>query len=226
MDKARLGFTTIRRRISSCTRNSIQPGICPIIRPLAVAMMRTAIRPRSSMSTATSTRNAEKTENTFPCQSKRSSVIETIPMAEIISALHRPAVPTRPIRCSVSHWEAPHEIYPGEWQDTLPAVLVCDVRSAGRSKLPAGSRDAPRLLRSRLLRSSLQQRRPASRKSGKSIMSLPRPNKPVLWPELAVMLLRWARPMVRYAYTQEGITRRAALNDQPNPAVGAKSAAE
>jgi hypothetical protein len=37
-------------------------------------------------------------------------------------------------------------------------------------------------------------------------MSLPRPNKPVLWPESAVMLLRWARPMVRYAYTQEGIT--------------------
>jgi hypothetical protein len=40
MDRTRLGFTTILRRISSCTRSSIQHGTCPIIRPPAVAKRR------------------------------------------------------------------------------------------------------------------------------------------------------------------------------------------
>jgi hypothetical protein len=169
MDKAKLGFTTIRPRINSCTRNSIQHGICPIIRPPAVAMMRTATRPKSSTSTATSTRNAEKTENTFPSRPKRSSGTETIRMAEITSALPRPMPSTHPIRCSASHWGAPHEIRIGEWEVAPAEILLCDVRPADRSKLPAGNRDAPYLLQSRLLCGSLQERDSASRKSGKRV---------------------------------------------------------
>ena len=41
-----------------------------------------------------------------------------------------------------------HEFRFGEWQDALPAILLCDVRSADRSKLPARSWDAALLLRS------------------------------------------------------------------------------
>jgi hypothetical protein len=37
MDKARLGFTAIHRRINSCTNGFIQPGRCPISLPSAVA---------------------------------------------------------------------------------------------------------------------------------------------------------------------------------------------
>jgi hypothetical protein len=175
MDKARPGFTTIPRRISSCTRSSIQHGACLTIRLLAVATMRTAIRPTSSTSMETSTQNAEKTDSTSPFHRKRSSGTGTIPTAEITSALRRPVVPTRPIRCSASHWEAPREIHPGEWQDAPSAILLCGVRSAGQSELSAGNRDAPHLLRSQLLRRSLQRRRPASRKSVKSIMNPSRP---------------------------------------------------
>jgi hypothetical protein len=72
----------------------------------------------------------------------------------------------------------PHEICLGEWPDAPPAMLLCDVRSANWSRLPARDRDAPHLLRSRLLRGSLQMRRPASRKSGESIMTPSRPNRP------------------------------------------------
>jgi hypothetical protein len=46
------------------------------------------------------------------------------------------------------------------------------VRSADRKTLPARDRDAPHLLRSRLLRGSLRKRVPASREPGKSIMNL------------------------------------------------------
>jgi hypothetical protein len=152
MDKVRLGFTAIPRRISSCTRSSIQHGACPIILPSAVAMTRTAIRQKSNTSTATSTQNAERTESTFQFQRKRSSGTETIPMAEITCALRRPVVSTRPIRCSASHWEAPHEIHPSEWPDAPPAILLCEVRAATQRKLSARNQHAPRLLRSRLLR--------------------------------------------------------------------------
>jgi hypothetical protein len=168
MDKAKLGFT-IRRRINSCTRNSIQHGICPIIRPSAVAMTRTVIRLRSSTSTATSTQGAEKTESTLSFHRKRSSGTETIRMAEITSALPHPMPSTHPIRCSASHWGAPHEIPIGEWEVAPAEVLLCDVRAADRSKLPAGNRDAPYLLQSRLLRGSLQERDSASRQSGKRV---------------------------------------------------------
>jgi hypothetical protein len=74
------------------------------------------------------------------------------------------------IPCSVSHWEAPHEIHIGEWKVAPPAIVLCHVRSAYRSKLPARTWDASRLLRSRLLLGSLSLRDPASRKPRQSIM--------------------------------------------------------
>lgn len=184
-DKARLDFTTILHRINSRTRSSIQHGACPIIRPSVVAMMRTVIPPRSSTSTATSTQSAGKTESSFPFHRKRSSGTETTPTVEITSAHRRPVVSTRPIRCSASHWEAPREIYPGEWTDASPATLLCEVRATTQRKLSARTRHAPHLLRSRLLRGSLRKRRPASRESGESIMNHSRPTL-------------WARPMARW----------------------------
>jgi hypothetical protein len=171
MGKVKLGFTTIRRKISSCTKNSIRHGTCPIIRPPAVAIMLTATLPKSGTSTATSTQSAEKTESTFPSRPKRSSGTGTIRMAEIISVLPRPMPSTHPIRCSASHWGAPHEIRIGEWQVAPPASLLREVRPADKNKLPARNRDAPYLLQSRLLRGSLQERDSASRKSGKRVRS-------------------------------------------------------
>jgi uncharacterized membrane protein len=46
------------------------------------------------------------------------------------------------------------------------------VRGAYQRTLSARGRDAPHLLRSRLLRGSLQKRRPASRKSDEGVMIL------------------------------------------------------
>jgi hypothetical protein len=54
------------------------------------------------------------------------------------------------------------EIHPGQRQDAPPSTCVCDVREADCNRLPAGNRDAPHLLRSRLLCRSLHQRNPAS----------------------------------------------------------------
>jgi hypothetical protein len=53
---------------------------------------------------------------------------------------------------------------------------------ANRSRLLARNRDAPHLLRSRLLRRSLHKRARASRKTGNGIMSARQPNKPSHWP--------------------------------------------
>ncbi len=175
MAKANQGFATIPRRISSCMRNSIQGGICRITRPSAVAMKRTAIRPKSGTSTATSTRNAERTESTFPFHRKRSSGTETIQTAEITSALRRPTPSTHPIPCSVSHWGAPHEIHIGEWKVAPPAIILRHVRSADRSKLPTRTWNASRLLPSRLLRGPLSQRDPTSRTPCQGIMRWPSP---------------------------------------------------
>ena len=180
MGRAIQALATILRRISSCTRSSTLRGACPIIRPLAAATTRTAIRPKSDTSTATSTQSAERMEGTFPFHRKRSSGIETTRTAETISALlHRTSFVLR-IPCSASRWEVPHEIRVGERQVALPTILLRGMRRADRQTLPAGSWDAPDLLRSQLLCRSLQQRRPASRKSIKSIMSLSRPTKRVL----------------------------------------------
>jgi len=90
-------------------------------------------------------------------------------MAEITSALPRRMSSTHPILCSASHWGAPHEIRIGEWEVAPAAVFLCDVRPADRSELPTGNRGAPHLLQSRLLRASLQERDPASRKSGQRV---------------------------------------------------------
>jgi hypothetical protein len=78
---------------------------------------------------------------------------------------------------------APNEIHLGEWQDAAPKAPLRVLRSVDRSRLPARSRDAPHLLRSRLLRRSLQKRVRASRKPGNGIMSVSQPNKPGPWPE-------------------------------------------
>jgi hypothetical protein len=129
-----------------------------------------ATQPKSSTSTATSTQNAEKTESTLLFHRKRSSGIETIRMAEITSALPRPMSSTHPIRCSASHWGAPHEIRIGERQDAPPASLLCEVRSPDRSKLPTGNRDAPHLLQSQLLRGPLPERFSTPRQLCKSVM--------------------------------------------------------
>ena len=183
MDKAGLSLTAIRCRTSSCTRDSIRHGTCRTTRRSAVAMMRTAIRPKSDTSTATSTPGAGKTENTSPFRRKRSSATGTIPTAETTSALHRLLLSTHPIPYSASHWEAPHEIHHGEWQDALPAITLLDVQSADPDKLSAGSRNPSHLLRSQMLRRSLQKRGPASRKNGPGIMNSRRANTPGLWPK-------------------------------------------
>jgi hypothetical protein len=167
-----LALATTLRRISSCTNNSILRGACPIIRPSAAAMTQTAIRLRSSTSTAISTQSAERMENTFRFHRRRSSGIETTRTAEIISARLRRVFFALPIPCSASHWEAPREIHPGEWQNAPLNIILREVRSPGQRVLPAGNRDAPHLLRSRLLCGSLQERRPASRKSDQSTMNI------------------------------------------------------
>jgi hypothetical protein len=69
------------------------------------------------------------------------------------------------------HLEVPHEVYFGEWQDALPAISLCDVQSADPDKLPAGIRNPAYLLRSQMLRRSLQKRGPASRKTGAGVMN-------------------------------------------------------
>src|SRR5271167_3580243 len=91
-------------------------------------------------------------------------------MAEITSALPRPMCPAHPIPCSASHWGALHELHIGERQDAPPANLLCEVRSADRSELPARNRDAPHLLQSQLLRGPLPKRASTPRKPCKSIM--------------------------------------------------------
>jgi hypothetical protein len=77
---------------------------------------------------------------------------------------------------------APHEIHPGEWQNAAPKALLRVLLPADRSRLPARNRDAPHLLRSRLLRRTLQKRVRASRKAGNGIMSARQPSKPNPWP--------------------------------------------
>src|ERR1700686_132577 len=78
---------------------------------------------------------------------------------------------------------APHEIHQGEWPDAAPKAFLRVLRLADRSRLPARNQDAPHLLRSRLLRRSLQKPVHASRTTGNGIMSASQPNKLGLWPE-------------------------------------------
>src|SRR6476646_2250765 len=147
-------------------------------------MTRTAIRPKSSTSMATFSRSAGKTEGTFQFQPRRWSATGTIPTDETTSVRSRPAPAfADPILCSVSHWEARHEIHIGERQNALRASRVRDVPPADRQRLPAGGWDAPHLLRSQLLRGSLRERRPASRQPDKSILKQERSNKQHLWPK-------------------------------------------
>jgi hypothetical protein len=87
-----------------------------------------------------------------------------------------------PLPRIASHWAAPHEIHPGEWQEAAPKALLRVLFPADRSRLPARSRNEPHLLRSRLLRRSLQKRVRASRETGNGILSARQPNKPSPWP--------------------------------------------
>jgi hypothetical protein len=107
---------------------------------------------------------------------------------QIIAALRRQTVTIRRIRDPIPHWEAPHEVHPGEWQDTLPAIPLCDVQSGDPDKLPAGSRNPSDLLRSQMLRRPLQKRGPASRKNGAGVMNSWRPDTPGLWPDFPDLL--------------------------------------
>ena len=129
MDKARLRCATILHRISPFTKGSIQNGTCSIILRLAVAITRSATRLKSSTLTATSTRNAAKTESTFPFQIKRWSGIGNRDNPDGRNHLYapRPASSIHPIPCPASPWRAPHEIRIGEWQDALPAIFLCAV---------------------------------------------------------------------------------------------------
>ncbi len=109
---------------------------------------------------------------------------ERSPMATSASSrlTCRPMPSILPLSRIASHWGAPHEIYPGEWQNAAPKALLRVLLPADRSRLPARNRDAPHLLRSRLLRRTLQKRVRASRKAGNGIMSARQPSKPNPWP--------------------------------------------
>jgi hypothetical protein len=66
---------------------------------------------------------------------------------------------------SASHWEAAHEVRPGQRQNALLAILLCMVLRAGRRQLPARAGHALLLLQSRLLPLSLQDARPGAPKT-------------------------------------------------------------
>src|SRR5262249_39431217 len=118
------------------TRSFILRGTCRIIPRAAAAIMRIATRPKSSTSTAISTRGAGKTGSTSSSLHGRLSAIGIIPMAETTSALHHPTASTRLTPCSASHWEAAYEIRRSEWQDTQPAVFLRVVLRTDRRELP------------------------------------------------------------------------------------------
>jgi hypothetical protein len=128
---------------------------------------------------------------------------------QTIAAFSRRTPTIHRIRGSAPHWETPHEIHPGEWQDALSAIPLCDVRSADRRRLPARGRDASPLLRSHLLRGPLRKRRPASGTSCQSIMNwrARRPEPPRSRPGIPKLISRLtALPSACRAYAQEGTT--------------------
>jgi hypothetical protein len=109
---------------------------------------------------------------------------ERSPMATSVSShlTCRPLPSILPLPRIASHWGTPNEIRAGEWPDTAPKTLLRVLLTADRKRLLARNRDAPHLLRSRLLRRPLQKRVRASRKTGNGIMSARQPNKPSHWP--------------------------------------------
>jgi hypothetical protein len=104
---------------------------------------------------------------------------ERSPMATSASSrlTCRPMSSILPLPRIASHRGAPHEIHPGQWQDAAPKAHLRVLLPADQSRLPARNRDAPHLLRSRLLRRSLQKRVRASRKTGNGIMSARQPEQ-------------------------------------------------
>src|SRR5262245_29955278 len=150
-----------------CTRSFILRGTCRIIPRAAAAIMRIATRPKSSTSTAISTRGAGKTGTTSSSLG-RLSAIGIIPMAETTSALHHSTASTRLTPCSASPWEAAYEIRRSEWLDTQPAVFLRVVLRTDRRELPKRAYNASLLLRSRVLRGP---RRVV-------VQSVPRPSMP------------------------------------------------
>src|ERR1700730_10910514 len=93
-------------------------------------------------------------------------------MAEITSALDRRTVITRPTLYSASRWEAAHEIRAGERQDAPPAILLCMVLRADRGELRARAGNASLLLRSQVLRRSLQGGRPSAAAAREGVMTI------------------------------------------------------
>jgi hypothetical protein len=121
----------------------------------------------STISIKETERNGSKTagrnRGALPMATSASSRLTCRPMSSIL-----------PLPRIASHWAAPHEIHPGEWQEAAPKALLRVLFPADRSRLPARSRNEPHLLRSRLLRRSLQECRPGSSKSSASIVGFPR----------------------------------------------------
>src|SRR4051812_21658857 len=76
-------------------------------------------------------------------------------MAEATSVLRARAVLTRLTPYSPSHWEAAHEVRPGQRQNALFAILLCMVLRSDRRQLPARGGHAFFLLQPRLLPLSL-----------------------------------------------------------------------
>jgi len=90
----------------------------------------------SNTSTARSMRGEGKTGSTYSSRPRRSSETEIIPTAEITFARHRrPSL--RWIRSTASHWEAPREVHPGEWQDSLPQDVLHAVLREDQQQLSA-----------------------------------------------------------------------------------------
>jgi hypothetical protein len=160
-----------------------------------------------------------------PDPAATASAKQTIRTAEIRCALRRRALHSRPISFCFALGGA-DEIHPSKWSDPVPAISLCDVRSADPNKLPAGSRNAAHLLRSQMLCRSLQKRDPASRKDGLGVMNSWRRNIAGLWPQsfdihdcdprsrrfsavdfYLVMLSRRGRPIARPPRLRPGIAR-------------------
>jgi hypothetical protein len=107
------------------------------------------------------------------------SPLATSASSRLTCRLMSPVLP--PTRIA-PHRGAPHEIHPGQWQEAAPKAHLRVLFPADRSRLLARNRDAPHLLRSRLLRRTLQKRVRASRKTGNGIMSARPPIEPSPWP--------------------------------------------
>jgi hypothetical protein len=125
-----------------------------IIRRSAAATTQTVTLPRSNMSTASSMRGGGKTGSIFSFRPRRSSETGIVLAAEITFARHRRPF-LRLTRSIASHWEAPHEIHPGEWQNSHPDNVLPTMLRKDQWQLCPRNQDPPTFLRLSLLRAPL-----------------------------------------------------------------------